>query len=391
MLVDNIREVAVDPDVIIVGAGPTGLTLACWLQAAGVGVRVLDGAAGPALTSRALGLQPRGVEVLDRIGALGNLPDRGLPINRVVVSVEGTELASLRVGQAMQRLHGPAGLLMSQADIEAALRDRLATLGGTVEWGRRVSGLEARSDAMTAQLDDGTAIRASWIVGADGAHSIVRKSAGIGFPGVPLIERFPRADVHADINRPRDATSAWLRGTKILAAFPLPGADLWRLMAPAPPGFGDDPAGDDIVEYLGAGLAAEAGGTIRSVEWTSSFRIQRRLADTYRRGRVLLAGDAAHVHSPFGGQGMNTGIGDGENLAWKLAMVVNGTAEPALLDSYEGERRPVAAKAVKSTGAAGNLILGNHVFARLLRDWVVVPLMYKASMQRRVWEHPSPS
>ena len=121
-------------------------------------------------------------------------------------------------------------------------------------------------------------------------------------------------------------------------------------------------------------------------EWVTSFRVHRRLADTYRYGRILLAGDAAHVHSPFGGQGMNTGIGDAENLAWKLAMVVNGTAGQALLDSYEAERRPIAAQALKSTGAASNLILGNHVFARLLRDRVIVPLMNKASMQRRVWE-----
>jgi 4,5-epoxidase len=128
---------------------------------------------------------------------------------------------------------------------------------------------------------------------------------------------------------------------------------------------------------------------VHDPEWVTSFRVHRRLAETYRNGRILLAGDAAHVHSPFGGQGMNTGIGDAENLAWKLAMVVNGTAEQTLLDSYEGERRPVAAKAVRSTGAASKLVLGNHVVARLLRDRVVVPLMNRASVQRRVWEYLS--
>ena len=121
----------------------------------------------------------------------------------------------------------------------------------------------------------------------------------------------------------------------------------------------------------------------------TSFRIHRRLAETYRNGRILLAGDAAHVHSPFGGQGMNTGIGDAENLGWKLAMVVNGTAAPELLDSYEAERRPIAEKVLTSTGAASNLILGNHIVARLLRDRVLIPLMNKASMQRRVWENLS--
>jgi len=128
---------------------------------------------------------------------------------------------------------------------------------------------------------------------------------------------------------------------------------------------------------------------IRDPEWVTSFRIHRRLADTYRHDRVLLAGDAAHVHSPFGGQGMNTGIGDAENLARKLAMVVNATAEPQLLDSYEAERRPIAAHVLRWTGTAGSLILGNHRLARLLRDRALIPLMNTTSMQRRVWENVS--
>ena len=328
-------------DVIVVGAGPTGLTLACGLQAAGVDVRVLDKASGPAVTSRALGLQPRGVEVLDRLGALGDLPDRGLPIRTVTINVDGRELASFPVGQAT-RLGGPRGLIMSQADIEAALRDRLIALGGDVEWGRGVSGLEPERHGVRVRLDDGSDADASWVVAADGAHSVVRKAMGIGFPGVPVVERFLLADVHADIDLQRGGATSWLRGDMMLAVFPLPGIDLWRVMAPAPTGFGDEPAAAAIVDYLGTRLAAEAGGTIRSVVWTSSFRIQRRLADSYRRARVLLAGDAAHIQSPFGGQGMNTGIGDAENLAWKLALVVSGRAGERLLDSYEAERRPIA-------------------------------------------------
>src|SRR6478735_3019438 len=291
--------------VIVAGAGPAGLALACGLRAAGIDVRVLDKAAGPAVTSRALGLQPRGVEVLDRLGALGDLPDRGLPIRTVTINVDGRELASFPVGQAT-RLGGPRELIMSQADIEAALRDRLIALGGDVEWGRGVSGLEPERHGVRVRLDDGSDADASWVVAADGAHSVVRKAMGIGFPGVPVVERFVLADVHADIDLKRGGATSWLRGDMMLAVFPLPGIDLWRVMAPAPTGFGDEPAAEAIVDYLGARLADEADGTIRSVEWTSSFRIHRRLADTYRRGRILLAGDAAHIHSPLGGQGMNT-------------------------------------------------------------------------------------
>jgi 2-polyprenyl-6-methoxyphenol hydroxylase-like FAD-dependent oxidoreductase len=377
-----------DADVIVVGAGPTGLALACGLRGAGIAVRVLDGASGPAVTSRALGLQPRGVEVLDRLGALGDLPARGLPIGRVDINVDGRKLASFEVGQPT-RLGGPRGLIISQADIERALRDRLTDLGGIVEWGRAVSGLAADSDGVSVRLEDGSEINAGWVVGADGAHSVVRKALGIGFAGVPIVERFLLADVHADVDRSREGVTSWLRGDTALAAFPLPGPDLWRVMAPAPPEGGDDPGQDEIVEHLGSRLAAEAGGTIRSVEWTSSFRIQRRLADAYRRGRVLLAGDAAHIHSPLGGQGMNTGIGDAENLAWKLALVVAGRANAGLLDTYEAERRPIAKGVLDTTTSATEVVVGQGRMARLLRDRVAVPLMNREWVQRRVAERAS--
>jgi 2-polyprenyl-6-methoxyphenol hydroxylase-like FAD-dependent oxidoreductase len=375
-------------DVIVVGAGPTGLTLACGLRAAGVDVRVLDKASGPAVTSRALGLQPRGVEVLDRLGALGDLPDRALPIRSVTINVDGRQLASFPVGQ-VTRLGGPRGLIMSQADIEGALRDRLTALGGAVEWGRGVTGLEPGRVAVRVGIDDGSDADASWVVGADGAHSVVRKAMGIGFPGVPVVERFLLADVYADIDLERGGATSWLRGDMALAVFPLPGEDLWRVMAPAPTGFGDEPAAEAIVNYLGKRLAAEAGGTIRSVVWTSSFRIHRRLADSYRRVRVLLAGDAAHIHSPVGGQGMNTGIGDAENLAWKLALVVSGRADERLLDTYEAERRPIAKGVLDSTSGATAVAVGQGRASRLLRDRIVVPLMNQGWLQNLITERAS--
>ena len=373
-----------DPDVAIVGAGPTGLALACGLRAAGVSVRVLDKATGPAVTSRALGLQPRGVEVLDRLGALGDLPDRAQPIREVIITVEGRELARLQVGLSMERLGGRPGLIISQAEIEAALRERLAEFGGEVEWGHVVAELEPWAGGVTVLLTNGSGFEAGWVIGADGAHSVVRKALAVGFPGVPLVERFLLADVHATLDRPRDAASTWLRGTELLAAFPLPGDNLWRLMAPAPPEFGDEPQQDKIIEFLGARLRDEADGSIHTAEWTSSFRIQRRLADTYRRGRVLLAGDAAHIHSPLGGQGMNTGIGDAENLAWKLALVISGRAGDGLLDTYEAERRPVAKDVLESTSGLTELVVGESRIARFVRDHIAVPLLNRAWMQRLI-------
>ena len=373
-----------DTDVVVVGAGPTGLALACGLCAAGIRVRVLDQADGPAVTSRALGLQPRGVEVLDRLGALGDLPERAVPVREVIVTVEDKELARLQVGLSMERLGGRPGLIMSQAEIEGALRERFSALGGSVEWGRRVAGLEPDSTGVTVSLEDGASVEAGWVVGADGAHSIVRKSMGVGFPGAPIVERFLLADVHAALERPRNAASVWMRGTRLLAVFPLPGQDLWRVMAPSPVDGPEDPTAEVIVDYLGTRLADEAGGAIRSVEWTSAFRIHRRLADTYRSGRVLLSGDAAHIHSPLGGQGMNTGIGDAENLAWKLTLVVAGRADDSLLDTYEAERRPIAENVLESTGGLTEIALGGSRLARLVRDRVAVPLMNRDWVQRLI-------
>jgi 4,5-epoxidase len=360
--------------VLIVGAGPTGLTLACGLLSHGVPVRLVDAAAGPAVTSRALGLQPRGQEVLDRLGALGDLPARSIAMRRVVVHVGGREIATLPVGMPTRRVPRP-GLVVSQAEIEGELRRRFAELGGTVEWGVRVTDLDA--------------VGAEWIVGCDGAHSAVRKAAGIGFPGVPLVERFLLADVRAALPLPRDGVTVWLDGEAMVSAFPLPGENRWRLMAPDPdPTIERDPGA--VLAELRRLLARYAGLDVAADPlWTSTFRFHRRLAETYRRGRVLLAGDAAHIHSPFGGQGLNTGIGDAENLAWKLALVVTGRAAPALLDTYEAERRPVAEEVLASTSGMTTTLLGGSRTARLVRDHVLVPLMNLPPVQRLIWEQAS--
>ncbi len=358
--------------VLVVGAGPTGLVLACGLLEAGVQVRLIDAAPGPATTSRALGLQPRGVEVIDRLGALADLPERGLPVRAVVIHVDGAEITRLRVGVRTKLVDRP-GVVMSQAEIEGALRHRLAELGGQVEWNTPLTDLPPTG----------------WVVGCDGAHSRVRKAAGIGFPGVPLIERFIVADLHADLPLPRDAVSTWLAGDEMFALFPLPGADLWRVLVPEPAGTTDDVTPESLVTALlpeRTGLPAAA---ITGFAWTSRFRIHRRLADTYRSGRVLLAGDAAHIHSPMGGQGMNTGMGDAENLAWKLALVEQGRAGEALLDTYEAERRPIAAEVLGNTSSLTQVMLGRTVTERLIRDHVVVPLMNRPFVHRLITEASS--
>lgn len=377
--------------VLVAGAGPTGLALACGLLASGVAVRVVDGAAGPASTSRALGLQPRGVEVLERAGALGDLERRSIPVRQVAVDLGGRTTARLRLGQTTKLVPRP-GLIVSQAEIEANLRRRLAELGGTVEWGREVLAARQGGEGVTVELHGSGTTRCEWLVGCDGAHSRVRKLAGIGFPGVQLIERFLLADVHVDLPVARDTVSVWLRGAEMLAAFPLPGADLWRLMAPVPDGADQDLSAQAALDLLVGRLQERSGWpacAVGAAEWTSTFRIHRRLAERFRQGRVLLAGDAAHIHSPVGGQGLNTGLGDAENLAWKLALVAHERAAMALLDSYEAERRPIAAEVLESTSAMTRIVLGESRLARVLRNRVFVPSLNSPLVQRVIWEQAS--
>jgi len=368
-------------DVAIAGAGPTGLTLACALLERGVSVRVFDAAAEPATTSRALALQPRGVEVLDRIDALGDLAERAIKTMSATVYAGDRPILRLQLGRWLQDKSHPI-LIVSQVEIEAELRRRFSELGGRVEWGTPV--LDAKPDETNLAVtvgDPATIVYADWLVGCDGAHSMVRKISGVDFPGAPVVERFLLADVHAELPVGRDGTGVWLHQEGMFAIFPLPGKDLWRLMADV------DVEEGDVLAQLCRMLptrTAITGARIGTAEWTSTFRIQRRIASHYRRGRILLAGDAAHIHSPFGGQGLNTGIGDAENLAWKLVLVTKGLAPQTLLDSYEAERRPIAKDVVAGTTVVTKVLLGINPVARVLRDRVILPVLNRPIMQDRL-------
>lgn len=325
--------------VTIAGAGPTGLALACGLRQFGVDVRIVDAAAGPATTSRALGLQPRGAEVLARVGALGDLPDKAVRLRSLRINGE--------VALDMGFLRDAGQLVVSQAWVEERLRDRLSALGVEIEWNTPISAVSGWD----------------WLVGCDGAHSAVRKSAGIAFEGEAVLENFLLRDVHAKWDLDRESIHLFVDGPAMTTLFPLPG-DIWRVMSP------------DGGRWTP--------GPIDAVVWESAFRIHRRQAETYRRGNVLLAGDAAHIHSPLGGQGMNTGLGDADNLAWKLALVVQGKAAPALLDTYEAERRPIGARVLASTTPATRLVMGPGVVTRTIRDRVMWPLLGLPAVQRRL-------
>jgi 4,5-epoxidase len=403
-------------DVLVVGAGPTGLALACGLRLQGVGVRVVDRMPAPATTSRANFVHVRGSEVLDRLGALGDLPERSVRAMRITTYLGDRPMMRIRFGDPGLGTAAPP-MVVSQALVEAELRRRLAELGVTAEWGASLDGLAQDDDGVTAELGDGRTLRARWLVGCDGTSSAVRKAVGINAPGVRLSERFLLADLRMDWDVDRTGTSGWVHPTGMLGAMPMPDdegrGDLWRLIAYDPgsaeleqpvegagvaevPDSAEAPRAADaygrrsrlteaqILDRFRAILPERSGREpwILDAEWLSEFTIHRRLADRYRRGRVLIAGDAAHAHAPFGGQGMLTGLGDAENLAWKLALVVRGRAAEPLLDTYEAERRPLATEVLRGTANVTRINVASSPVGRFLRDHVLIRLFNQPWIQR---------
>ena len=375
-----------DTLVLVVGAGPTGLTLACGLRLHGVDVRVIDRRPGPAVTSRANFLHARGSEVLDRLGALGRLPEESLRAMQITTYLGDRPIMRLSFGDPGLRTAAPP-MVVSQAKVEAALRDRVEQLGVTPEWNTALVDARQEPGGVTATLGDGRTVRASWLVGCDGTGSTTRRLAGIGFPGVKLSERFLLADLRLDWDLDRSGTTGWIHPTGMLGAMPMPDPDgrddLWRLIA-YDPGYDDKPSEPEILERFRKILPERSERAVRigDAEWLSLFTVHRRLADSYRDGRILLAGDAAHAHAPFGGQGMLTGVGDAENLAWKLALVVRALADERLLDTYQAERRPLATEVLRGTSTVTRMNVASNPFGRFLRDRVVVKLFNLSLVQR---------
>lgn len=334
--------------VLIVGAGPTGLTLACELARRGVHFRLIEAAPGPQPGSRGKGIQPRSLEVFGDLGIVDRVLANGrmaMPLRSTGpdgrVTLGGGEPESLR---DRPDIPYTTSLITPEWRVEEALRLRLAEFGGSVEFGTTLVRYEQTDESVSAVLTaDGETetVTARWLVGCDGGHSIVRKQAGIAFEGETRDEvRMIVADVAVD-GLDRDAWHMWRPDEGPISLCPLPSTDLFQFQASIAPGQNPDL---DLAS-MQAILDRRTGRSdirLHEPQWSTLWRANIRLVDHYRSGRVFLAGDAAHIHSPAGGQGMNTGIQDSNNLGWKLAAVAQG-ASPALLDSYEAERRPVAA------------------------------------------------
>lgn len=329
-----------DTDVLIVGAGPTGLTLATALATRGVRTTVLDRLAEGANSSRAAVVHARTLEVLEPIGVAPTLVERGLQAQRFTIRDRDRVLVPIAFDKLPTAY--PYTLMVSQAVTEQVLLERFVALGGQVLRPRHLVDLAQDVSGATATLDDGSLLRARYMVGADGMHSTVRERAGIAFPGSSYGESFVLADVRLTGAVSAAEVILYFSPAGLVVVAPLPGG-VHRIVATV----ADAPEQLNVA-YVQALLDARGPqserATVHEVLWGSRFRVEHRIADKYRAGRVLLAGDAAHVHSPAGGQGMNAGILDAMRLSEALVKALAG--EAAALDSYGNERRPVAQQVV---------------------------------------------
>jgi 2-polyprenyl-6-methoxyphenol hydroxylase-like FAD-dependent oxidoreductase len=363
-------------DVLVVGAGPTGLTLAAQLRAFGATVRIVDRQLDRVHESRALAVQPRTLEVLRGLGVAEKLVARGNDAVWVQLHAGGRVVRVRLFGLGLDDTAYPFLLLVSQAETEKVLGDHLAGRGVPVERGVELAGFHADPDGVTSTLRhrDGRTeqVRARYLVGCDGAGSTVRRGAGIPFKGGAYPQTFALADLEVD-GLDRDAAHAFLGQEGIMLFFPLGRPASWRMLAMHPSLQERREPAQPSLEELQALANAFTGGGVRLHDpvWQTYFGLQHRHAARYRAGPVFLAGDAAHVHSPAGAQGMNTGIQDAWNLGWKLALVSRGVADEALPDSYDAERRPVGGFVVQFTDRAFSVATSTNPLLRAFRTRLV--------------------
>ena len=314
-----------DASVIIIGAGPTGLTLAIELARRSIAVRLIDAAKTPFAGSRGKGIQPRTLEVFHDFGIIERILNSGMPYPEVRVHLGPL---SLRLGplggrhQATETIPYPNLWLVPQNRTEAILRERLAELGGQVEFGTAFESFVQEEQGVSVRLSTGESLTAKYLVGCDGGHSAVRKAAGLALNGEALSDKLPFV---ADLEIPDLDHAVWhiwpLAKGGPIALCPLPEESLFQVTSPRAP------------ENLGEVVYKACKCKVLRIQWSSSYRPASRMVDRYRAGGVFLAGDAAHLHPPTGGQGLNTGIQDAYNLGWKLAAVLRGGPE-SLLDTY---------------------------------------------------------
>jgi 2-polyprenyl-6-methoxyphenol hydroxylase-like FAD-dependent oxidoreductase len=362
-----------DTQVLIVGAGPTGLTAALWLKRLGVDIRIIDKGSGPGDTSRALAVQARTLEFHRQIGIVEDVLSAGVRLNRLTMRTAKGIAAELPLSDFGAGVTRYAFAFALPQDIhERVLLGHLQEAGLTVERHTELVDFEDHGDGVTAKLRKGDATsfaRVDYIVGCDGAHSAVRHGMKLGFPGGTYDQSFYVADVQGHGPVTTEGLDIVLGAYGFALIMPVRQSGSLRLIGVVPKRFEAEP--QLTFDMIREDVERESGIKVKAVNWFSSYRVHHRVADRFRKGRAFIAGDAGHIHSPAGGQGMNTGMGDAVNLAWKLAAVLQGRAALSLLDSYEPERIAFAHSLIRGTDQAFRLVSGRSWLSDIWRRFVM--------------------
>jgi 2-polyprenyl-6-methoxyphenol hydroxylase-like FAD-dependent oxidoreductase len=374
-----------NPDVLVVGAGPTGLVLALWLTRMGVRVRIVDKAAHSGTTSRAVGVHARTLELYEALDLAQPLVEAGVKAHTANLWARGTHFGQVDLLAASSLSRYPFMLVYPQDRHEALLEARLAESGVHVE--REIEVTELDGDAATLRRADGTTelVSARYIAGCDGAHSIVRHALGIEFGGGTYSHLFYVADVEASGPTMNGELHIAFDDADFLACFPLDGTSHARLIGDIKRDVDDhtELTWQDVSQRIIERLQTH----VERVNWFSTYRVHHRVATKFAADRAFLLGDAAHIHSPVGGQGMNTGIGDAINLAWKLAAVIHGRADERILVTYSEERMPFARRLVATTDRAFEVVASDGKLAKAIRNDVlprVIPKIFHFESARRL-------
>ena len=367
-----------NPAVLVVGAGPVGLTMACELARHGVPCRIVDASSGPTDQSRALGIQARTLEVFEDVGIVDAVLARARKVHGIGAFSDNRRIAHITFDLEGLETPYPYLLVFPQGETERLLEDRLKSYGIEVERRTKLTGLLRDGSGVTATLLDAeghaSESRTPWLIGCDGARSAVRKGLELPFEGAEYEESFLLADVQLAWDRPDDEMTVILTPEGPVVGFPFPEPGCWRLVHASTGTVEDSEAEPARVVTRFQSLLREHGqpkAVVSDPGWTSAFKIHRRVAGRFREGRCFIAGDAAHIHSPAGGQGMNTGIQDAYNLAWKLGLVVRGASPDSLLDSYSSERRSVVAGVIKGTDLMTRVITLRSDVAKAVRNHLI--------------------
>jgi 2-polyprenyl-6-methoxyphenol hydroxylase-like FAD-dependent oxidoreductase len=398
-------------DVLVVGAGPTGLALASQLARWGVRFRIIDKRPDRAQESRALGVQPRSLELLQSIGLGERLAERGRTATRLVLHLDRSKPATIDLGDIDRAdTRFPYILFVSQANTEAVLADHLESCGVTIERRVELAAFEQNSGGLICTLrhagERDESIRIRYLAGCDGAHSTVRRGANIPFEGGAYLQNFALGDVEADGPLVPDGLNVFALGRGLAVFFPLGHPATWRVIAiqgrepqTTLAGGADEFSMPELsLPELQAMVGDPTRGTVRLRDpvWLTRFRLHHRQAARYREGNVFLAGDAAHIHSPVGAQGMNTGIQDSWNLGWKLAMVSRGLANEEMLESYNAERWPVGRTLLRATdrifaGVEKSVTRGSYAAAvrRLIVRHAIAPALSRRRIRSIVFHFVS--